>query len=257
MRKVKTVPWQKEIHWLVEEPALAATLLFMVYVIIAFIALIIFGQAKFAQYVPWQIPVLACVSVVFFGVYLAFYRNLKLVQKGKGFVIMRINEDNVVAVSQNWIHKGKLGQDRLLEVVGSGLCRSTDDYVVQTELIYRQANVNISLTVTITITLNDDFSPYDLYHKLMDVAKVSDDSRWVADLDDYVINQFLMAIKDNREEINALLDRITNPEAQWPSLMNEMVGLMSFPDRLFQNFAEWRINIGQPSISACKGSCTS
>lgn len=125
--------------------------------------------------------------------------------------------------------------------------------VCDTKITAQNQHAIITLPLTITIFLDGDFDPQELYNTVV----IGADNKDNINLLTFVASSFFKAIKDNRQKITEELMKYRGQETDRVQIINKIISYLTFPNRLLSNFAEWKINLGQPVISACKGSLCS
>lgn len=129
-----------------------------------------------------------------------------------------------------------------------------NEYEITTSIVANQQNVTITLPVTISIMVDDDFNP----HQLLEKVAASANQDGVIIFDEFITKSFFRSIQGQRPQIVQLLSEYTGQDSNRTLIMGKVMELLTFPDRLFDNFSDWKITIDdQPTISVCKGSLCS
>jgi hypothetical protein len=157
--------------------------------------------------------------------------------------VIQIADDVIWKDKENIIYK-------IFAIESWGWQWQENGIVCQTQITAQDKQALISLPITITIILNDDFDPQELYDKVI----VGMDKKETVNLREFIGSSFFKTIKYNRQKITEKLIQYSGQDANRVQIINEIIGDLTFPNQLLSNFADWKIELGQPAISACKGS---
>jgi hypothetical protein len=127
-------------------------------------------------------------------------------------------------------------------------------FKVQTVIIGKYGNSSITLPVTLDIKTNAHFNELEVF-KVLIKEQPGDDgvTRSSVSMKNYIINVFAKVNKGNQEVINWAAGKYSQRLMSEPQLLNEIIEVLIFPERIFSNVEDVKICLGSPTFSSCKG----
>lgn len=118
-------------------------------------------------------------------------------------------------------------------------------------------NTMITIPVKIELQLHGSFS-YELFHTMLsDAQENGDDLDNTLYLENYVKRVFQKINQPQQSVIDDLIQRYAEQSISTAALLDEVISVLVFPERLFGNISGTKICLSDPTISSCKGmSCS-
>lgn len=111
-------------------------------------------------------------------------------------------------------------------------------------------NSQMSVPVTIKLILEHEFDKDEVVEELIGGSLGCE----YYSFESYLISVFQkINQKYNQEKINTITAKYAKRELSEPEMLNELINVLFFPEKIFSNVKEVKICIGSPSFSSCKG----
>lgn len=121
----------------------------------------------------------------------------------------------------------------------------------------RYKNSSVSFPVTIKHVLSGDFDKMEVFEALLaDQLKRKSKDEWLC-LDEYIKSIFIKLNQSYQPLIDESVGKYARREISEPELMDQLIDVIIFPERLFSNVEDVKLCLGNPTFSSCKGmSCS-
>lgn len=117
----------------------------------------------------------------------------------------------------------------------------------------RYKNSLVSFSVNIKHKLNRDFDKIEVFEALLaDCLKNKSENDWLY-LDLYINRIFIKTNERFQPKIDELVGKYSRREISEPELMDQLIDVIIFPERLFTNIEDVQLCLGNPTFSSCKG----
>lgn len=114
-------------------------------------------------------------------------------------------------------------------------------------------NTMITIPVKIELQLYNSFS-HELFHTLLNNAQENGDNLDnTLYLEKYVKRVFQKFNQPQQPLIDDLIQRYAQQSISTAALLDEVISILVFPERLFANISGTKICLSDPTISSCKG----
>ncbi len=111
----------------------------------------------------------------------------------------------------------------------------------------------ITIPVKIELQLYNSFS-HELFHTLLNNAQENGDNlNNTLYLEKYVKRVFQKFNQSQQPLIDDLIQRYAQQSISTATLLDEVISILVFPERLFANISGAKICLSDPTVSSCKG----
>jgi len=129
---------------------------------------------------------------------------------------------------------------------GGKLCFSID-------INGRYKNSSMCIPIKITLELDNECDKMEIFEILYEhnlIQKCEDEDLSLSSFIQYVFERFNEKFQP---EINQLTGKYAHMEISQPYLLNSIIDMLIFPERVFSNVKNVRLCLGDPTFSSCKG----